>query len=67
MAGRYADWFEKRGGEWRVAHRTVVFDWVEETPLPPGTEAERFGARKPIGAAHPDDPVYALLSRAPAL
>jgi len=65
MAGRYVDWFEKRGGEWRVMHRTVVFDWVEEMPLPPGTEAERFGARKPIGGRHPEDPVYALLSRAP--
>ena len=65
MEGRYADWFEKRGGEWRVANRTVIFDWVEETPLPPGTEAERFGRRTPIGGRHPDDPIYALLNRAP--
>jgi hypothetical protein len=58
MAGRYIDRFEKRAEEWRIAHRTVVFDWVEETPLPPGTEAERFGRRHPIGGHFPDDPVY---------
>ncbi len=65
MAGRYVDWFEKRGGEWRVAERTVVYDWVEETPLPPGSEDERFGARRPIGGRWPDDPVYDLLKARP--
>jgi hypothetical protein len=29
-------------------------------PLPPGTEAERFGTRTPIGSAFPGDPVYSL-------
>ncbi len=61
MAGRYIDWFEKRGDAWRVARRLVVFDWVEQMPLPPGTEAERFGRRQPIGGAWPDDPIYALI------
>ena len=65
MAGRYVDWFEKRGGEWRVAERTVVYDWVEETPLPAGSEEERFGARRPIGGRRPDDPVYELLKARP--
>lgn len=67
MEGRYLDWFEKRGGEWRVLNRTVVFDWIEETPPPAGTEIERFGRRQPIGGRWPDDPVYALLNHtAPA-
>ena len=48
MAGRYVDGFEKRDGEWRVAERTAVFDWVEETLLPPGTEVERFGRRRGV-------------------
>lgn len=62
LCGRYCDRFEKRGEEWRVADRTVVYDWVEEQ-TPPGTaEAERFGPRQPIGKAWPDDPVYALLA-----
>jgi hypothetical protein len=63
LAGRYVDRFEKRGDEWRVAARTVVYDWVR--PLgdaPAGSEAERFGRRMPIGARKPDDPWYALIA-----
>lgn len=26
LCGRYADLFEKRGGEWRILHRTVIYD-----------------------------------------
>lgn len=58
MAGRYCDLFEKRGAEWRVMARTVVFDWVDDQPVPVGTEAERFGRRLPAGGTYPDDPVY---------
>ncbi len=60
LAGRYCDLFEKRGLEWRVAARTVVFDWVEEQQPPGGTERERFGSRHPVGGAFPDDPVYRI-------
>lgn len=62
MAGRYVDRFEKRGAEWRVADRLVVFDWVEERPAPEKGEAERFAHRQPIGGRWPDDPVYDLLA-----
>ncbi len=31
-AGRYLDRFEKRGGEWRIAHRVVAIDWFREYP-----------------------------------
>lgn len=58
LIGRYCDRFEKRGTEWRVAARTVVYDWAEDQPVPEGSEAERFGPRQPIGGAFPDDPVY---------
>lgn len=27
LSGRYVDRFEKRGGEWRIAIRVLVFDW----------------------------------------
>lgn len=63
LAGRYVDRFEKRGEEWRVAARTVVYDWVQ--PLgdaPSASEVERFGRRQPIGARKPDDAWYALVS-----
>jgi hypothetical protein len=63
LAGRYCDRFEKRGDEWRVAQRTVVYDWMEEqTPASQG-ESGRFGPRQPIGASFPDDPVYAIGKR----
>lgn len=29
IAGRYVDRFEKRDGEWRIAHRTGIYDWRE--------------------------------------
>lgn len=61
MAGRYVDRFEKRGKEWRVADRIVVFDWVEERPAPEKGEADRFAHRQPIGGRWPDDPIYTLL------
>jgi hypothetical protein len=62
MKGRYLDWFVKRGDEWRILNRVVVFDWAEQMPLPSGTEAGRFGQRTPIGAACPDDPVYSVFA-----
>ncbi|MEP3889190.1 MAG: nuclear transport factor 2 family protein [Hellea sp.] len=58
MKGRYLDWFVKRDDEWRILNRVVVFDWVEQMPLPKGTEAERLGSKTPIGKSFPDDPVY---------
>lgn len=27
VAGRYLDRFERRDGEWRIAHRSAVYDW----------------------------------------
>ena len=62
LMGRYVDRFEKRGEEWRIAERTVVYDFVEETPVPKGTDAERFGERQPIGDKKPDDPLYRVLA-----
>ncbi len=71
LAGRYVDRFEKRQApgaaqtEWRVAARVVVYDWVQ--PLgaaPTASEAQRFGARLPMGAHAPDDAWYALVEAA---
>lgn len=66
LVGRYCDVFEKRGDEWRVARRTVTYDWVEEQAVPEGADAERFGPRQPIGSAYPGDPVYQMLGDAQA-
>jgi SnoaL-like protein len=32
VAGRYVDRMEKRGSEWRIADRNVVYDWYREYP-----------------------------------
>jgi hypothetical protein len=62
LCGRYIDRFEKRGGEWRVAARTVTYDWMRTMPLPCPLTAESFGARQPTGARRPSDPIYELLA-----
>ena len=65
LCGRYVDRFERRGGQWRVAHRTVVYDWIEERQRPEmaADDAALFGKRRPNGGMAPDDPVYALLAQ----
>lgn len=35
LGARYLDRFERRGGEWRIAHRTVVHDWSTSAPVLP--------------------------------
>jgi hypothetical protein len=65
LCGRYVDRFEKRTGEWRVAQRTVVYDWIEEAPGLEGDDASRFGVRNPNGKHKPEDRWYDLLAQSP--
>jgi hypothetical protein len=30
VGGRYLDRMEKRGGEWRIAERTMLYDWYQD-------------------------------------
>ncbi|CAN7247507.1 nuclear transport factor 2 family protein [Phenylobacterium sp. LjRoot219] len=30
IGGRYLDRFEKRNGEWRIAQRTMLYDWYQD-------------------------------------
>ncbi|CAM3770679.1 hypothetical protein CCOS865_03131 [Pseudomonas reidholzensis] len=62
--GRYADYFEKRQGEWRIARRTVIYDWVEEQPAVLKSINDRFGPRVPVGGRWPDDEIYKQLNSA---
>ena len=34
--GRLIDRFERRNGQWRIAHRRTVFDWNRDTPSSEG-------------------------------
>ena len=65
LCGRYVDRFERRGKEWLVAARTVVYDWLEERQRPElaQPDATLFGPRQPTGSPAPGDPVYALLQQ----
>lgn len=61
--GRYADRFEKRGDEWRVAARVVIFDAIDQAESAPQTDVERFGPlRQPLGANNEHDAMYRLLA-----
>jgi len=62
LCGRYVDRFEQRDREWRVAARTVVYDWLEERTRTELSDTPKlFGARRPNGGLAPADPLYALL------
>lgn len=63
ILGRYADHFEKRKGQWRIARRTVIYDWVEDQPAVVKSLEERFGQRQPVGSRWPDDETYPLFQR----
>ena len=63
LCGRYLDRFEKREGQWRVADRTVVYDWIEERTRPELAQDNDslFGKRQPNGGRLSKDPLYAFL------
>lgn len=65
MCGRYVDKFEKRGDEWRIACRTVVYDWIRTGPGQDGDDETNFALRSPNGGRSPDDPWYTLLRQEP--
>ena len=62
ILGRYADLFEKRGKEWKIAQRTVIYDWVDYPLTSSLNDAQRFGQRQPVGSRWPHDEVYTLLN-----
>lgn len=49
VSGRYVDRYERRGGTWKIAHRSELVDWVRNEP------ATSDGAGFPLGARAPHD------------
>jgi hypothetical protein len=45
--GRLIDRFERRGGEWKIAHRRTVFDWNRDVPSSEGWCIGLFDPSKP--------------------
>ena len=58
-SARYLDRFEKRAGEWRVAHRTLVFGDIVAEPM---KEAHRFPPECTEQKHGMDDPLYVTRS-----
>jgi len=51
MSGRYVDRFERRGAEWRIAHRVAISDWWSlvprnHLPVPDGMEDKLIRGRQ---------------------
>ncbi|WP_037077937.1 nuclear transport factor 2 family protein [Pseudonocardia spinosispora] len=59
LSGRYADRFECRDGEWKVAHRTVLLDWDEIRPVDQQFP-EQVRATFALGRRDRDDLSYQL-------
>lgn len=56
-AGRYIDVFERRGGRWKIARRTVVDEWDRIDPVLERTPGREFFHR---GRRGPEDLIYQL-------
>lgn len=58
IGGRYLDRFEKRGHEWRIAHRTMLYDWMTDygrsVDWSNGLLGMPFLKGHSVGAAHGD-------------
>jgi len=56
--GRYRDLCEKRGDEWRVLFRTVIWDWCDQRPTVNGWSVVGQPQESNWGGFYPDDPIY---------
>ena len=58
IGGRYLDRMEKRGSEWRIAHRIMIYDWLrdfgESVDWSKGVLGTPFLSDHAVGAARGD-------------
>jgi hypothetical protein len=61
IGGRYLDRLEKRNGEWRIVHRTMLYDWLKDfgqsVDWSQGVMGMPFLADHYVGRAHGDHSV----------
>lgn len=63
IGARALDRFERRGGEWRIAHRRVVYDWNRDAPVAETWGRGFFGdAVRAEGRKDRHDPLYGFLA-----
>lgn len=61
VGGRYLDRLERRGGAWRISHRTYVLDWNRNTVSTGQWDGGIYAGLKIRGDRWPDDPLQAFL------
>jgi hypothetical protein len=58
LGGRYLDEMEQRDGAWRIARRTMLYDWSQDlgvaTDFSQGLMGMSFLRGHPVGSAHGD-------------
>lgn len=52
VSGRYIDRYERRGGDWKIAHRSELVDWLR---IEPAADATLLAGGWPFGARAPHD------------
>jgi hypothetical protein len=67
VGGRYLDRHERRGGEWRIASRTLAIDWYNERPGNSVWDSGRYADLENRGDVKPRDPLYRLHPRGASL
>jgi len=64
LGGRYLDRMEKRGAEWRIIHRTLLYDWLGDAgpsvDWANGAFGMKFLGPHSVGSAHGDFSVAAF-------
>jgi hypothetical protein len=63
MGGRYLDFFEKRGAEWRIKKRTLTCDWYNIFPSTAIWGEGILANLKTRGERYPHDPLYRVFSQ----
>lgn len=59
IGGRYLDTYEKRDGVWRILHRSLALDFVQQGPA--AEQSGFIGRGTAKGSIGPEDPVFARL------
>ena len=58
--GRYLDRYERRAGDWKIAHRRCVDDWSVKLPAPPKASNDFTNEALAHGTGDRSDPSYAF-------
>lgn len=60
IALRHLHRFERRAGQWRIAHHHIVFDWNRDSPTNETWGEGLLGSKFSLGCKGRSDPLYAM-------